>query len=375
MTADGINGNIGKNTRVDLQTFKGGLQRANLKTDAEKSIFDTIDTDKNGVLTQDEIKSFQSKIDTSGDNEVSKKEADNYLKSNNLKKTVDKKELLKFLQEYNKNTEDIEDVSVTENAKGKTVQIKYKDGTIETLNPDKTSKLTKTGENEVTTTKFLDENKKLLKESTVTKDGDMKEIEYAQDGETITKLVETKNNNQSVSTTSFKDGKPESKEVKSGITSSYYSYDEAGNEVLNSKVENEGIPAKEKRTEYKYNKDGTVTENITQYGKASAILTKDGKPLAVQIKEGDKLTNRTYYEKGYSDTTTDAEGNTTITDSTLDGHRLAQKRTVGGKEHIVTYDGAGNTKIVVQNGETLSSIAKKFKCSVKQLVALNSGGG
>ena len=358
MTADGINGNIGKNTRVDLQTFKGGLQRANLKTDAEKSIFDTIDTDKNGVLTQDEIKSFQSKIDTSGDNEVSKKEADNYLKSNNLKKTVDKKELLKFLQEYNKNTEDIEDVSVTENAKGKTVQIKYKDGTIETLNPDKTSKLTKTGENEVTTTKFLDENKKLLKESTVTKDGDMKEIEYAQDGETITKLVETKNNNQSVSTTSFKDGKPESKEVKSGITSSYYSYDEAGNEVLNSKVENEGIPAKEKRTEYKYNKDGTVTENITQYGKASAILTKDGKPLAVQIKEGDKLTNRTYYEKGYSDTTTDAEGNTTITDSTLDGHRLAQKRTVGGKEHIVTYDGAGNTKIVVQNGETLSSIAK-----------------
>lgn len=145
MTADGINGNIGKNTRVDLQTFKGGLQRANLKTDAEKSIFDTIDTDKNGVLTQDEIKSFQSKIDTSGDNEVSKKEADNYLKSNNLKKTVDKKELLKFLQEYNKNTEDIEDVSVTENAKGKTVQIKYKDGTIETLNPDKTSKLTKTG--------------------------------------------------------------------------------------------------------------------------------------------------------------------------------------------------------------------------------------
>lgn len=375
MATDGINGNFGKNLKIDLQTFKGGLQRANLKTDAEKSIFDTMDTDKNGVLTQDEIKDFQQKIDTSGDNEVSQKEAKNFLNSNNLNKTVGKKELLKFLQEYNKNTENIEDVSVTENANGKTIQIKYNDGTVETLNPDKTSQLVKTDENGVTTTKFLDENKTLLKESQVTKDGDKTETEYAQDGETITKLVETQNNNQRVSTTIFKDGKPESKEVKSGITSIYYSYDENGNEVLDSKIENKGIPAKEKRTEYKYNDDGTVTENITEAGKTTALLTKDGKPIVAQIKEGDKLTDRTYYEKGYSDTTTDAEGNTTITDSTLEGYRLAQKRTVGGKEHIVLYDGAGNTKIVVQNGETLETIAKKFKCTEKQLIELNFGGG
>ncbi len=374
MSSDGINGNF-KNSNIDLQTFKGGLQRTKLKTDAEKSIFDAMDTDKNGVLTQDEIQNFQQNIDTSGDNKVSKKEAKKFLKSNNLNKTVDKKELEKFLAEYNKNTENIEDVSVTENANGKTVQIKYNDGTVETLNPDKTSQLVKTYENEVTTTKLLDENKKLLKESSVNKDGDTVETEYENDGETLSKLVETKGDNSTVAITLFKEGKPETKEVKSGITKSYYSFDEEGNEVLNSKIENEGIPAKEKRTEYKYNNDGTVIENITELNRTIELLTKDANPISAKIKEGDTLTDRTYFEKGYSDTSVDSDGNTTITDSALDGHRLAQKKVVGGQEFVVTYDGEGNTNIVVQNGETLSSIAKKFGCTEKQLIELNRGGG
>ena len=82
----------------------------------------------------------------------------------------------------------------------------------------------------------------------------------------INKKIETNYQKNSEATTTFTDGKPETKVEKQGTTTSNYTFDENGNEVLNSKVENEGIPAIEKRTEYTYSEDGTTTENISEPG-------------------------------------------------------------------------------------------------------------
>ncbi len=52
---------------VDLSKFGGGFKKENLKTEEEKSIFNAIDKDKNGVIDDKEMKEFSSQLDKSED--------------------------------------------------------------------------------------------------------------------------------------------------------------------------------------------------------------------------------------------------------------------------------------------------------------------
>ena len=171
-------GKFGKKSGIDLSTFTGGLKKDQMKTDAQKSIFDKLDTDKNGVLDENEISALRSAVDSNGDNTVSKREAKRFLKDKDLK-NIDKKDLLAFLQNYNINTENVESTQVISKNGQDIVQITYKDGSIEQINPDKSSQITQTDQNGYTKTSFLDENKKLLKDFVTTKEGNTIEIEYA----------------------------------------------------------------------------------------------------------------------------------------------------------------------------------------------------
>lgn len=365
-------GKFGKKSGVDLSTFKGGLKKDQLKSAEQKSIFNALDADGNGVLDESEIKEFKLSIDKDGDNSVSKKEAKKFLKEHDLK-DLDKKELLKFLKAYNVHTENVKDSKII-NQNGKTsVQITYKDGTTEILNQDKTSQITQTDANGTTTTRFLDENKKLLKSKEETKDGETTETEYAEDGQTPV-LAEIKSKNGRVSTIVYENGKPSTKQVRHGAVTSNFSYDENGNEVLESKIENEGIPAKEKKTEYQYNDDGTVTATVTENGKTTVQQLKDGKVSSEVSTTSSGTTESVYHEDGTrTETVTDKNGNTTTTVYNSENNRLTQTKIVDGKEYNVEYDGQGNTKLVLQNGESIENLAKKFGTTKQEVLDANGG--
>lgn len=382
---------------VDLSKFGGGLKKENLKTEEQKSIFNAIDADKNGVIDEKEMKDFSAKLDKSEDNHVSRREARKFLKENNLKE-LSKKDVLKFLQQYAINTENVKDTKVVEKDGQKTIHLTYKDGTQEVINPDKSSNITQSDENGNTTTRFLDENKKLLKDSVTNPNGDTVETEYEEDGQTPSSKVSTEketgnttvvnyengkpakevvtdNTKNSVSTTNYEDGQPKTKTVEVGETTvSNYTIDEQGNERLESKVENKGIEAKEKRTDYTYNDDGTVTANIKEAGKDTVQQIKDGKVQSEVIKEKDKTTTRTFAEDGSgTEIVEESNGNTSTTNFNADGHKLSQTKTVNGKTYNVEYDGKGNTKVVLQNGESIDTLAKKFGTTKKAILEANGG--
>ena len=371
-------GSFGKKSNIDLKKLQAGMKAEQLQTKEEKSIFNKVDKDGNGVIDADELKAFSEGLDKTTDGKVSKKEARKFIKENGLKGEVKKKDVLKFLNANIKNTENVEDAKVVEQNGQKLVQVTYKDGTQEIINPDKSSQLIQSDGNGNKTTKYLDENKKLLRDKVETKDGETTlstvVTEYAEDGATPTKKIETNHQKNSEATTTFTDGKPETKVEKQGTTTSNYTFDENGNEVLNSKVENEGIPAKEKRTEYTYSEDGTTTENISEPGinKTTTRVRKGDVILTEHINDNGRIADREYYEKGYTEKTTDDNGNPTTNICNLDNKKLVQEKTVGDQKYQATYDGQGNTTgIIVQNRESLSDLANKFGCSEEALKELN----
>lgn len=371
-------GSFGKKSNIDLKKLQAGMKAEQLQTMEEKSIFNKVDKDGNGVIDADELKAFSEGLDKTTDGKVSKKEARKFIKENGLKGEVKKKDVLKFLNANVKNTENVEDAKVVEQNGQKLVQVTYKDGTQEIINPDKSSQLIQSDGNGNKTTKYLDENKKLLKDKVETKDGETTlstvVTEYAEDGATPTKKIETNYQKNSEATTTFTNGKPETKVEKQGTTTSNYTFDENGNEVLNSKVENEGIPAKEKRTEYTYSEDGTTTENISEPGinKTTTRVRKGDVILTEHINDNGRIADREYYEEGYTEKTTDDNGNPTTNICNLDNKKLGQEKTVGDQKYQATYDGQGNTTgIIVQNRESLSDLANKFGCSEEALKELN----
>lgn len=370
---------FGKKSNIDLKKLQAGMKAEQLQTKEEKSIFNKVDKDGNGVIDADELKAFSEGLDKTTDGKVSKKEARKFIKENGLKGEVKKKDVLKFLNANVKNTENVEDAKVVEQNDQKLVQVTYKDGTQEIINPDKSSQLIQSDGNGNKTTKYLDENKKLLKDKVETKDGETTlstvVTEYAEDGATPTKKIETNYQKNSEATTTFTDGKPETKVEKQGTTTSNYTFDGNGNEVLNSKVENEGIPAKEKRTEYTYSEDGTTTENISEPGinKTTTRVRKGDVILTEHINDNGRIADREYSEEGYTEKTTDDNGNPTTNICNLDNKKLVQEKTVRDQKYQATYDGQGNTTgIIVQNKESIADIAKKFGVSTDDLMNVNS---
>ena len=364
-------GKFGKNSGIDLNSIKGGLKKDALKTEEQKSIFDAVDTDKNGILDDNEVKTFKENLDTSQDGVISKKEAKKFLKSLNLNE-VDQKELLKFLLDYSLNTEDVQEIRIKEENGQKLVEIVYKNGTTEVVNHDKSSVITSPPDEDGNiTVSHFSPDKKLTKTSVTNAQGDVTDTEYLEDGETPATSV-TNAKSGSISTITYEEGKPVTKQVKHGSVTSNYTYAEDGSEVLNSKIENEGVPAKERRTEYSYDENGVVTANITEFGKTTVQTIVDNKVKSETITEEGKTTVKEYNEDGTSvETITTAEGSeTTVYNS--ENKRLSKTKVVDGEEYTIQYDGQGNTVgIIVENGESPALIAKRFGCDVNELLELN----
>ena len=376
--------NFGKNSGIDFNLFKGGLKRESLKTESDKSIFDAIDTDKNGVIDEHEIQIFKTEIDEDGDNTISKKEANNFLKNKGLNDAVKKEEVSQFLKGYTDNTEDVSEVKVikTDIHGNKTVQIMYKDGTSEIINPDRTYSISRTDENGDTTTRYYDENKKLIKEKVTKETGETLETEYAEDGEIPVSTVSQ--NGSSVSTVSYNNGSPSTKQVKTGITTENYSYDDQGMEVLVSKTENEGIDAKEKKTIYTYNEDGSVTEYITEYNKTTErVISKDGTLISETTIKGansenyDTKNEIIYNEDGgrsevFSQPSKDY---TRTMEYNSEGYKVSETTVVNGETYRADFDGKGYGTLTMKAGETIDSFSQRTGVPVSEIKANNKFPG
>ena len=336
-----------------------------------QALFDLVDANKDGVLDEDEIKELQAQLkDVAGNDTLSAREAKKFLKNKNAK-DVDKKELFEFLDLLSQSSENILESQVIEKNGQKTIIIKYKDGTTESINPDKTSEISIKGENGETITNYYSEDKKLQKKQILNTDGSQETEQYDENGDLVQSEKVAKGGNPT-QTVQYKAGKPQSSVIKNGTTKETYNYDENGNPVLQTKIENEGIPAKEKKTTYSYNDDGTVSENIVEYGKETQRTLKDGKVLSETTKEGNKTTERIYEEDGYTEVSSN-ENATTTTKYNKENKKTVQTKVINGQEYSVEYDGKGNTKIILQNGESIDALAKNFGCTKQELLEANGG--
>ena len=397
---------LGKNSKygeVQANSLQqGGIKKEQLKNKKLELLFDAADKNKDGVLDKQEAEELFEKLNYENDNVITSKEAKSYLKDANLK-DLKKEDLYEFLNELTQASENIKASGYTQDADGnKTISITYNDDTQEVINPDGSRDVTTTKDGATIVTHYNKGSKTPAKE-TKTTDTETVVTEFEENGNPLTQTITAKDG-ASVKTITYEDGKPNSAQVKRGATTEYYSIDENGKEVKTSMIENEGIVAKEKRTNYEYGENNTVTENITEPGRTAVRVLQDGVLQSENIKEADRAIERKFNEgeletelitekdrtikttytqdgtrkvrtelsdKSATEVETRANGDEITIKFNAKGKRLSQTVTKNGQTWDIKYDGKGNTYIVVQNAETPASIAQKFNTSTSTLLAMN----
>lgn len=379
---------LGKNSKqrsVNTDSIKAGIKKEQFKDDAKlQTIFDSIDGcidgKKDGVIDAEEMAQFKQKLMESAgkDETLSTKEAGKFLKKEGIK-NIDKKELFEILEQLSQSGDNIEQSTVVEKNGQKFIIIKYKDGSVETINPDKSSQIASFTEGGGAKTAKYNKNHEVTEETVETEDG-RKAVTSFKNGK-ATETVITDTNKPGVTSTVKYDAEenPVELKVETGSTEENYTYVD-GKPQLTSKIENKGLPAKEVKTEYTYNDDGTTTEISVETKTGNKTTTiKNGDTVVSETKEeaaaggGVKRTESKPTENGREETVAEGENNITKTTYNKENKALTQTKTVDGQEYNIEYDGNGNTKVVLQNGETLDALAKKFGCTKQELLDANGG--
>lgn len=350
-------GKDGKLGEIDFSKIKSGLKGSELIKDNEKlkSIFSRIDKNGDGKLDRTELDSLQELLaDLSGDDNLSMKEAkkledeDGKLGRGGAKLLM---ELLNKMSEAAK-TQGIKNVE-TRTGGGIEV-VTYEDGHTEEVFEDG-SVITTVKNGDKTTKTHKDKDGNLLNE-TVIEDGVETKTSYA-DGKKV-KEVQTKEN--SVETTNYdSEGNPKDKTVtdkESGVVDSYEYKN--GEFVLKKRVDSknnsETVYYGERETTTQINGDTTTVTEKVNNRLSSIISTRTNENNQTE------RTFREYFSNDYTEY------------FFIDGTVRYQKMFVDGKEYEVHYDEDGNTEgVVVQNGESIASIAKRFGCSVQDIIKLN----
>lgn len=396
-------GKTGNNLGVQINNLGAGLKRANINPDdtAQLSIFYKIDTNKDGVIDEQELNDFKSQLDNKDqDNTVTNKEANKYLKNakkEGLDKNIKQEDLNKFLENYQVNTSNVESAKTIEQ-NGKTlVQIKYKDGSEEFVNSDGSSilntkqddgspvtnfldsnghcyKAQAKDENNSTVTTLFDENGNAIENQTLDENGTLSRTELGPGNIPVKTIITNKEQNATAVITYDDAGNPVARQDKSGTATVNYTYDADGNEQVQSSIENEGIPALEKKSVYTTNADGSVSVKITEAGTKTDRTLINGRPVYEEITDADGgVTYRTYTGANGAHIDEKKEnGVSTASMYNARGELTGKSKVVDGNTYTASYDGKGNTKVVVQNGETLEAIAKKFNVSVDDLKKANN---
>ena len=369
-------------------------------SDDEKKIFDAVDKNggkANGVLDKEELNKFLEDLkDAAGNGRLSKREANKFLKEHGLK-DIDPKTLFSFVDKISQSSENIKSCQM--DAEGNII-IEYNDDKTETINSENQTSTIQSNDGKITeeynsarelTKKTVKENETdstTTEYSGVDKDGNpipTKETVISDENKTTTTTtfengkkteVETsKNNGEIVTTTTLDENEKPKTEVETQGAYTVINREYVDGEArVTSRIDNKGLDTQKDST-YEYTKDGFVIENSTELGgaKKSITITKDNVLISKDIVEIDKSTRIEKNNKGgYTENITEG---TTVTQNELNAemNRLSQTKQVGENLYQLTYDGTGNTTgIIVQNGESPASIAKKFGVPLDKLLEANA---
>lgn len=369
-------------------------------SDDEKKIFDAADKNggkANGVLDKEELNKFLEDLkDAAGNGRLSKREANKFLKEHGLK-DIDPKTLFSFVDKISQSSENIkscqmdaegniiieynDDKTETINSENQTSTIQSNDGKItEEYNAARelTKKTVKENETDSTTTEYsgvdADGNPIPTKETVISEENKTTTTTTFENGKK-TEVETSKNNGEIVTTTTLDENEKPKTEVETQGAYTVINREYVDGEArVTSRIDNKGLDTQKDST-YEYTKDGFVIENSTELGgaKKSITITKDNVLISKDIVEIDKSTRIEKNNKGgYTENITEGS---TVTQNELNAemNRLSQTKQVGTKQYQLTYDGTGNTTgIIVQNGESPASIAKKFGVPLDKLLEANA---
>ncbi len=351
-------GKDGKLGEIDFSKIKSGLKGSELIKDNEKlkSIFSRIDKNGDGKLDRTELDSLQELLaELSGDDNLSMKEAKKLEDEDGKLGRGGAKLLMELLNKMSEAAK-AQGIKNVETSTGVGIEVvTYEDGHTEEVFEDG-SVITTVKNGDKTTKTHKDKDGNLLNE-TVIEDGVETKTSYA-DGKKV-KEVQTKEN--SVETTNYdSEGNPKDKTVtdkESGVVDSY--------EYKNGEF------VLKKRVDSKNN-----SETVYDGDKETTTQTSDD-TKTVTVKENGELVRATSTRKNENNETertdTTYNGDDYIENFYVDDTVRRQKKVVDGKEYEVHYDANGNTEgVVVQNGESIALIAKRFGCSVEDLIKVNA---
>ena len=369
-------------------------------SDDEKKIFDAADKNggkANGVLDREELNKFLEDLkDAAGNGRLSKREANKFLEEHGLK-DIDPETLFSFVDKISQSSENIKSCQM--DAEGNII-IEYNDDKTETINSENQTSTIQSNDGKITeeynaarelTKKTVKENETdstTTEYSGVDKDGNpipTKETVISEENKTTTTTtfengkkteVETsKNNGEIVTTTTLDENEKPKTEVETQGAYTVINREYVDGEArVTSRIDNKGLDTQKDST-YEYTEDGFVIENSTELAgaKKSITITKDNVLISKDIVEIDKSTRIEKNNKGgYTENITEGS---TVTQNELNAemNRLSQTKQVGTKQYQLTYDGTGNTTgIIVQNGESPATIAKKFGVPLDKLLEANA---
>lgn len=350
---------------------------------------DSLDEDGNGndKVSKKELKQgaaqLNEQLGLEGKDEIKARDIKKFIK--NIQKstegdaTISRDELFKYIDDESLDAQNIKKSEVVDDGNGgKKYVISYDNETQVTLNGDGSYQVKTEDEQGTVSTQYHNKDKKLLKETNVYENNDTEVTDFDpnQEAEVPLKTVSTRNNGAVRSELNYVDGKPATETVTSdgGATVENYEYrDEEA--YLVQKTENKGTEDQQV-SRYAYNQDGTISATVTNKdGKAQQVLDEEHNVLSETVNLNNGTTIKRVYndDRSRSQYVTDKNNRQTYTEYNADGKRLQQSVLgANGRQYDIKYDGNGNTEgIIVQFKESPADIAKKFGCSVDDLIALN----
>lgn len=326
-----IFGKKGSAFTIDFSKIGSGLKKGELiQNDSEvlNSLFELVDENFDGILDRKEINALQEKLqnlDKNADGRVSKKELRSF--SDSFGKDLDKKAQKQFVNFLRLLAErsSLRGISSVTDTEHNSEIINYEDGIIEERFDDGRSTLIKE-QNGIKTTIERDANGNIVRERD--------------------------ENNAYCKTTTYRNGQKLEIVLNKETNTKQ--------EFINGKL----IKSENSNSVTRYNNEGSVSE--TNYGNTKIRVKKNssGEIYNSILEEQDEsgATKRT--ETNY-------DGKNYTQNIYLDGKNLAQTKFVDGKSYSAKYDGNGNTLINLQYGETVEDLAKKFGCSIKDIIEAN----
>lgn len=407
-------GKLGKMGSLDLSRLKSGVKKTDLQNDVQKSIFDKVDKNGNGVLEEGEVNALsQSLQELAGkDNNISDKEAQNFFKQNNMQ-DVESQQLYEFVSQLGVDSDKIDNASkqmMKDGTEAVAVQYKPDDtGTTNTdfMNSDTGEVVAKKSENEQTEVFTEYENGNVKTKTTTDKAANTTTTENFIEGGgggLPSSKTTVYGDSGATETIKYEGGKPATKDVSRGTVQQHYSTDENGEFRLDSETKQIG-PEMEEKSTHTYINNNEIIETTLPGDKTRTQVKTDGKLMSETNTQTGRSETVTYDESGKTTSKTilkgsdfdnpdvknqiryNKDGSRTesfeqpakgiqITDHYNDkGFKTKETAVVKGKTYTATYDGKGHGTLTMKAGETVESFAQRTGCPVSEINRLNKFPG